>query len=149
LSFQVGTEIVLRLSILAKVVGNHVLCLFRSIVWLVILLVDSFLDHALRSILLYLVSQIAQVFEVIVLLHLFVVLLDDVLLSLLPAELFLLENASFLNVLTFVLKPGQSLLVGLLDVGYVVRPTRMGMVKHAEWTLRPHEVWVLFRVVLL
>ena len=111
LCFQICFEVVLGFSHFLEVVGHHVLGFLRAVVGLVVLLVDALLDHAFGSVVLYLFSQVAQVLKVVMLLHLFIVLLNDVLFSLLPPKLVFLKDFCVFNVLAFVLKPFQSLII--------------------------------------
>jgi hypothetical protein len=115
---------------------------------LIILLINSSLNHFFGTVVLYLFSKIAQVFDVIVLFHFIIMSSDNVLLPLLPPKLILLKNPRFLEFVAFLLKPRLSLLVASLDVFDVVSPLRMCMIINSERTLGSHKIRICLRMIL-
>lgn len=104
--------------------------------WFVILFFNfsgNILDLTIR---LDLLSQETQVGDVVFLFQLLVMLSDDVLLLLLPPELFPLKISNLLNFFAFLYKTVMGLFVDLLKVGNILLSFGGCVVVYFVWSLR-------------
>jgi hypothetical protein len=72
---------------------------------------------------------------------------DDVLLFLLPSELFSFEVADVFHFFTFLFETLVCLLIDFLEVLNVLLALSLRMVINLKWPLRPHEVRIGIMVV--
>lgn len=127
---------------------EHLICLLRPEVWLVVQLLDVVRMRLAIAIRLDLFGQELHILHIVLLFQLCFVHCDQILLLLLPVELLTLEFPRVLDLLALLLEALVRQVVDLLDVVYVLLSFVLGVVVDLERTLRPHEVWVSLRVVV-